>query len=223
MRHLKKLVIICAALSIVLNAFLIWHFFSSPWRRVPVLTSVGEPIVIHTKGGLLEVSKVTNTEQFQTSKEHTIFGIPIGNTVSWIRVPAIYRFHIELDPKWKVQLVDNTFVVIAPAVKPSLPVAIDTANLEKQSAGVWSQFTGTALLDQLERSISADLEKKSLFPSMILLQRDVARKTVREFVEKWLITQEKWKATASYPILVYFEDEPIQELRKTPLFRPLPQ
>ena len=154
---------------------------------------------------------------------HTIFGIPIGNTVSWIRVPAIYRFHIELEPKWKVQLVDNTFVVIAPSVKPSLPVAIDTAKLEKQSAGIWSQFTGTAMLDQLERSISADLEKKSLSPSMILLQRDVARKTVREFVEKWLITQEKWKATASYPILVYFEDEPIQELRKTPLFRPLPQ
>lgn len=82
MRLLKILVIVCAALSIVLNAFLIWYLFSSPGQSVPVVTNVGEPIVIHTKGGLLEVSKVTNTEQFQTSKDHTIFGISIGNTVS---------------------------------------------------------------------------------------------------------------------------------------------
>ena len=218
MRLLKVLVIVGAVLSLALNVFLIWHSFSGGSQSGRNMPPVGEPIVIHTKGGLLEVSKVTGTEQFQSSQDHTIFGIPIGNTVSWIRVPAVYRFHIELEPRWKVQLIDKTFVVVAPPVKPSLPVAIDTAKLEKQTAGIWSPFTGTALLDQLERSISANLEKKAISTAMILLQRDVARKTVREFVEKWLVTQEKWKASASYPILVYFADEPIQELRKTPLF-----
>lgn len=218
MRLPKIIFVLVVAGSLALNGYLGWHAFWRAPQIVPATTAVGEPIVIYTKGGLLEVSKVTVTEQFQASKDHTIFGVPVGNTVSWISVPAVYRYHIPLAPEWKVRLIEKSFVVIAPAVAPSLPVAIQTAQLQKQSAGVWSAWTGTDLLNELERTISAELGKKAVSPSMVLLQRDVARNTVKDFVQKWLISQEKWKEAAGFPVLVYFEDEPIQELRKSSLF-----
>ena len=56
-----------------------------------------------------------------------MLGVPVGQTTSQIRVTAVYSYHVELAPEWKVTLRDKTFIVIAPRVKPTLPVAIDTA------------------------------------------------------------------------------------------------
>ena len=42
--------------------------------------------------------------------------------------------------------------------------------------------------------------------------REVARQTLKEFVAKWLITQEQWKSASGYPVRVFFADEPIQTL-----------
>jgi len=56
--------------------------------------------------------------------------------------------------RWQIgvghTLRDKTFIVIAPRVKPTLPVAIDTAKLERFASGTWSLFTGAAELDRLD-------------------------------------------------------------------------
>jgi hypothetical protein len=44
---------------------------------------------------------------------------------------------------------------------------------------------------------------------MLQLQREVARKTVTEFVQKWVVEQSKWKEGKSPVVLVFFEDEPL--------------
>jgi len=44
----------------------------------------------------------------------------------------------------------------------------------------------------------------------------VARQTLKDFVAKWLVTQQQWKDAASYPIQVHFADEPIQTLKSVP-------
>lgn len=170
------------------------------------------PVVMRTKGGLLEVSTIKMSEKFQSGSLDSSFRDSIWKTNTQIRVPVVYRYHIELAPEWKILLREKTFIVIAPAVKPTLPVAIDTAKIEKQSSGVWSFFSGNTLLDKLERSISPTLAAKASSSSNILLQREASRKTVEEFVAKWLVTQEQWKSASSYPIKVYFSDEPIQLL-----------
>lgn len=175
-----------------------------------------ERVVIRTSGGLLEVTTIKSSEAFGVSKHHTVLGIPVGATVSRIRVPATFRYHVELAREWKILLRDKTFVVIAPMVKPSLPVAIDTARLEKESSGVWSVLTGNPQLDQLQRSITQQLGVRAASPSYVQFQREEARKTVKEFVAKWLVTQQEWKATSGYPIKVYFADEPIQALQTMP-------
>ncbi len=212
----KLIVVITAMLSIAVNVFLIrkiWHHDDQPVIRT-VITDA--PVVMRTNGGLLEVSTITSPEHFESTKDHTILGIPVGSTVTTLRVPATYRYHIELAPEWKILLRDKTFVVVAPAVKASLPVAIDTAKLEAQSFGVWSLFTGHGQIDLLQRSITQALADKANSPAYIQMQRESARATVKEFVAKWLITQEQWKSVSGYPIKVFFSDEPIQALGSIP-------
>ena len=209
-RTVLATVAVCCSLGA--NAYLahiLWN--NNAESKVRVLLN-GEPVVMRTKGGLLEVSTVRAEERFETSKNHTVFGIHLGKTAAQIRVPAVYRYHIELAPEWKILLRDKTFLVIAPPVKASLPVAIDTARLESESSGRWSLLTGAGLVELLQRSITEALATKAATPAYIALQRDFARKTVKEFVEKWLISQERWKDASGYQVRIFFSDEPIQVL-----------
>ncbi|MEO5688973.1 MAG: hypothetical protein ABIR54_16570 [Burkholderiaceae bacterium] len=201
------------AASLLANGYFLWRHRGTS-EVSPATLEV--PIVVHVKGGLLEVSTLRGVETFQATTDETVLGLPIGKTVSRIRVPAVYRYHVELAPEWKILLKDKTFIVIAPAVKPSLPVAIDTSRLESESSGEWSLLTGTPRLAELQRSLTRSLAEKADSPAYVQLQRDVARQTLKEFVGKWLVTQERWKKASSYPIHEFFADEPIKALGTLP-------
>ena len=138
-------------------------------------------------------------------------GIAVGETVPRIRVPAVYRYHIELAPEWRVVRSKEVFAVVVPGVKPSLPVAVDLKRMEKQASGTWVllPFTETEALDALEREITGKLARKAVSPAYIELQREHARKTVSEFVNKWLMTQVQWQSASSPRVSVRFEDEPV--------------
>ncbi len=171
------------ALSLAANLVWLSRLWGEPSRRSashsPALDQVE---VIRTKGGLLAVSTIKAPESFHATADHTILGVPVGQTTSQIRVQAVYAYHVELAPEWKVTLRDRTLIVIAPRVKPTLPVAIDTARLERFASGTWSAFTGPGELDWLQRSISQSLAAKAALPSYIQFQREAARATVTEFV-----------------------------------------
>ena len=142
--------------------------------------------------------------------------VPVGSTFSRIRVPAHYRYHVELAPEWRVTVQPGGGVrVIAPRVRPTLPVAIDTARIEKESRGLWSMFTGPDQLAALEKSITASLATKAASAPMLARQREAARATVAEFVQKWLMTQTDWKPHAGKKVEVLFADEPIDALDAT--------
>ena len=77
----------------------------------------------------------------------------LRDRLSRIRVPAHYRYHVELAPEWRVTVQPGGGVrVIAPRVRPTLPVAIDTARIEKESRGLWSLFTGPDQLAALPQA-----------------------------------------------------------------------
>ncbi len=173
--------------------------------------------VMRTKGGLLQVSTLRSPELFQTTQDHTIFGVHVGKTTSQIRVPATFHYHVELAPEWKITVRNNTFIVIAPRVKPTLPVAIDTAKLEKLTSGTWSLLTGQSELDQLQKSITQSLAQKAATPLFIQLQREAARKTVTEFVTRWVVEQRGSSPATGYTVRVFFADEPIEALGSAPL------
>jgi len=173
--------------------------------------SSDEIMVMRTRGGLLEVSRINATEVFDTRFVHSVLGVEVGETVPRIRVPAVYRYHIELAPQWRVLRTEEVFTVVAPAVKPSLPVAVDLERMEKDASGTWVllPFTETEALDSLERRITARLARKAVMPAYIQLQREAARRTVGEFVQKWLVTQAQWNTASRPRIRVLFADEPV--------------
>jgi hypothetical protein len=180
-----------------------------------------EVMVMRTPGGLLEVSRIHATEEFDTRFVHTLVGMRVGETVPRIRVPAVYRYHIELAPEWRVLRTSDTFTVVAPPVRPSLPVAVDLSRMEKDASGTWVllPFTGSDALDDLERQLSARLASKAVMPAYVELQREHARRTVAEFVRKWLITQAQWQGVSQPRIRVLFADEPVGSIDAVVPFR----
>jgi hypothetical protein len=90
----------------------------------------------------------------------------------------------------------DVFKVIAPPVKPSLPVAVDLRHMGEDSGGTWIlvPFNKDEDLRALRHEITGALARKAGSDSCLTLQRAGARKTVTEIVEKWLVTQQAWKA-----------------------------
>jgi hypothetical protein len=185
------------------------------WSRVPRIDgdTIALPIAFRTPGGLLEVAGINTTETFTKTSLLTIAGINLGTTVSQIQVPVTYRYQIGLAKNWKIHLRNGKLLVIAPAVMPSVPVAIDTSRMQMRTQSGWARFDGRENLDSLLREITPELEKTARAPHYIEAQREQARKTVTEFATKWLVTQERWKGVMTNQIQVYFVDEPIGKLR----------
>jgi hypothetical protein len=182
------------------------------WSHTPgdVVSGLGEEtLVMRTPGGLLEVSTIHANEHFDEPFTYSLLGIEIGRTVPHIQVPAVYRYHIELAPEWPVRRLDRAFTVVAPAVKPSLPVAVDLARMQKDVGGSWVLVALNADddLDALERQITAKLATKASSAVYLQMQREQARQTVVEFVRKWLMTQGRWQNAADLAIRVRFADE----------------
>ena len=167
-----------------------------------------EILFMRTPGGLLEVSSMRMTEQFDKRFVYEVLGLEVGETVAHVRVPATYRYHIQLAPLWKIERSDDVFRVVTPPVKPSLPVAVDLARLEQDEGGTWLLLPFNADKDReaLMREITGKLAQKAASPAYLALQREDARKTVAEFVEKWLVTQEPWKSAKQPRIEVVFSD-----------------
>lgn len=216
---MKPIVTALITVSLALNTFFAYKVLRGD-STTHTSHSTGEMVVMRTPGGLLEVSTISTDERFDSTSNHSVLSVPLGRTVAQVKVPAVYRYHIPLAKDWSFNVAGNSLIVVAPTVEPSLPVAIDTGKLESLSSGLWSPITGTDAVAALQKSISANLAEKSITPQFLLLQRESARKTVSEFVQKWVVDQPRWKGMKSPAIFVFFEDEPLGK-RAMPLFSEL--
>lgn len=215
------LLIVVIGTSLAVNAYLLLKPMPVPQGPIIVANPPEETLVMRTNGGLLEVSTIKATEFFKTTTTHTVIGVPVGATIAQIRVPAVYRYHIELAPEWRFFKRGQSLVAIAPAIKPSLPVAFDSAKLAAESSGTWSLITGPSTLVALQRVITPVLAERSVSVAYMNLQRESARQTVMEFVKKWVLGQEKWSAQSDLKVQVFFTDEPIKEMQSQG-YRPTP-
>ena len=205
---MKPIVTVLIAASLALNSFFTYRLWLAP-DAVNASHTTRDMVVMQTPGGLLEVSTITAEERFDSTIDHTVLGVSLGKTVAQVKVPAVYRYHIPLAKDWDFRISGSALVVVAPSVRPSLPVAIDTGKLASFSSGLWSPIAGTAAVAALQKSITLQLADKSVSPQLLLLQREVARQTVSEFVQKWVIDQPRWKGNKPPTVFVFFEDEPL--------------
>ncbi len=131
------------------------HDWTAEWRSDP-------PVVATLPGGLLETATIRMGEDFYKSDAMTWWGIYLGNTVSHIQAAVTYRYGVPLaDEAWEVITRGQTTVVVAPDLRPSLPVAIDTNTWREKTENGWARFDKQEQLEELRRSMSARSRRRA--------------------------------------------------------------
>lgn len=168
--------------------------------------------IVSTEGDILEVSTMQTDETVTNYDMKTLFDrtIYLGTTISEIRVPVFYRYHIKLSDDWKLRVDPGGHCIVhAPALRPSLPPAIRTEGMEKKSEAGWFRFNAAENLTALEKNLTPTLEKRAGNRSHLNLVRESSRKSVAEFVKNWVLKQDPATAGTSgiQSITVIFPDE----------------
>ena len=170
-------------------------------ESLPEVSDAGE--------GRLEVATLENTKVFKRSDTRTILWnkINLGTTISEIRVPATFRYHIDLSAEWKIEVRDQQCIVIAPMLLPTTPVAIQSDKIEKHSESGWARFNADEHMDWVMQSITPRLTSHASSDSHLNLVREHARKTVAEFVRQWLMKEDHWREDRFRTVTVIFAEE----------------
>jgi len=165
--------------------------------------------VLSTDGDVLELATMETSETVTKADSLTVFNdlVYLGTTESEIRVPVVYRFHLKLSDDWRLSVKEGRCIVIAPAIRPSLPPAIRTEGMEKKTEAGWLRFNATENLDKLEKDLTPMLEKRAGSHTQIPSVRDNCRRSVAKFVRQWLL-RESGAEGAIKDIVVIFPDEP---------------
>ena len=163
------------------------------------------------RGGLLELAKVTATETFRSEDERTYgfkwFEVDAGTTITEIRVPVTYRYHLRMRDAWQLSVTNNVCIVHAPAIRPSQPPAIHTDRMEKSSNEGWARFNADEQMAKLEKAITPTLRKFAGDGQHLDVVRENCRKTVSEFIEDWLLREGQWGDGRFRVVKVYFPGE----------------
>jgi len=176
---------------------------------LPQITSAGH--------GNLELASSTVTETLRRTTERRILWdkISLGETVSEIRVPVTYRYHVKLDADWSLEVSGRTCIVRAPALTPTLPPAIHSDGIERLTTSGWLRFDGDEQMQDLERSLTPTLERYAADPRHVAAAREQSRKAVALFVRDWLLRESQWREDRFSVIVVRFADEPAESPEAT--------
>jgi len=172
--------------------------------------------VLDSTGGKVEVAVIETTESLARADAlSAIWGLLyLGETVTEIRFPVVYRYYVRLSGEWKITVSDHICTVVAPPIEAFLPPAIRTEGMEKHSSRGWARFNAQDQLDALELKITPYLEKVAMTPDKLRMAADPARRAVAELVQNWLRAENHWRQDAYSGIAVYFPHE-------KPLSRPV--
>ena len=175
------------------------------------------PIVMHTSGGRLEVATVTVTEAFKfDARPKNLLGLDLGKTVSHVQAKVVYRYYIDMEREWPVRFQGKVAVVEASEFKSTLPVAFDTSTMEKETKSGWARFDKHENLEELERRIGPELERRA--NGYKALADSSARQTVATFAKTWLSKNQNWEALKVSDVKVIFPgDPPIGETTLRPV------
>jgi hypothetical protein len=177
---------------------------------------------IHGTGlGNLELATVEVEEIISEADERRILWdrISLGETVSEIRVPVTYRYHLRLADAWEIEVSGQTCIVHAPRIRASQPPAIHTERMTKRTESDWLRFDADEQLQELERNLTPTLVEYAEDERHMHLVREQCRRTVAEFVRSWLLMEDHWRDDRFRSIVVVFEGEeeedPSQWMRPT--------
>ncbi|MEX1311017.1 MAG: hypothetical protein AB1Z65_11400 [Candidatus Sulfomarinibacteraceae bacterium] len=171
------------------------------------------PRLAPDSGLRLELAAFEATEILTRTDDRKIFFdmVPLGSTVSEIRVPVTYRYHLRLDEEWRLEVADGVCVVHAPPIRPTLPPAIHTDRMEKRSESGWLRFNEDEEMETLERSLTPSLSARAGNADHLGLVRELCRDRVADFVRSWLLLEDQWGPGRFTHVEVVFADEAADE------------
>lgn len=160
-------------------------------------------------GVKLELASFRATEILRSTDERWVAWdlISLGTTVTEIRVPVTYRYHLRLDEPWQLEVEGQNCVVRAPRIRPNLPPAIDTGGMEKFSDRGWLRFNEDEQMEGLERSLTNVLSERASDRAHLEMVRERCRLEVAEFVRSWLLVEDHWREDRFRSVTVIFADE----------------
>lgn len=134
--------------------------------------------------------------------------VPFTDRKTTVAFPATYRYHILLNDPWGLETRGTTVVVHAPALRPTLPVAFDSGQVDTATKGWWvSGAWAETDKDALIGRITEKLAQQAGTPEMIDAVRDSCRDSLAKFVKAWLLKEDHWKAGQFTEIKVLFPGE----------------
>ncbi|HRK17185.1 MAG TPA: hypothetical protein PK490_23095 [Prosthecobacter sp.] len=221
-----KLLFATLLLSLVAGGLLLWKLADMAREGVSWLALLPEKMtstivtesfrqsvteIASTNGAVLEVATLQTDETVTKHDSRGLFNdsIPLGTTVSEIRTPVFYRYHILLSDEWRIEINDGHAIVHSPAIRPSQPPSIRTEGMEKKSTAGWLRFNAAENLASLESGLTTTLEKRAGSTKNLNLVREKARLSVAGFVREWLLKDERGRAAQLKSLTIHFPDEAV--------------
>jgi hypothetical protein len=167
------------------------------------------PQLAPDSGLKLELAAFEATEILSRSDDRRVLFdlLSLGTTVTEIRVPVTYRYHLRLDEPWQLDVRDHACLVQAPRIHPTLPPALHSDGIEKRVSSGWLRFDDAEQMATLERSLTPAFSARAGDPRHVELVREICRRRVAEFVRSWLLVENHWQSDRFSSVTVVFADE----------------
>ena len=161
----------------------------------------------------LQVATLKQNETFQREEAGSAaWGlVPVPKVVVQAQAPVEYSYYLDFAAPWEFRQQDKMITVLAPPLQPNTP-ALDVSALTFYTleGSIWRDEG--AVRDRLRESLTGSLQKRAR--NSTTLVREVARRQVAEFVERWLA--EKFGDARDYQVQVLFPEEAPVPMDKTP-------
>lgn len=166
-----------------------------------------------TQGDVLELAVLESTLTFTLEDEWKNVPADLGKSVAKIGVPAVFRFFVKISEPitFSSEEKDGEIrcTVIAPKLRPVLPVAFDTSRMTRERDIGVLRFNREEMTDALNDRISMRLVLSAKNHAKTALVRDAARTAFEKFVREWLgeIRELRERGIEKISVRVFFEDE----------------
>lgn len=166
-----------------------------------------------TQGDILELAVLESVLVFTLEDEWKNVPADLGKSVARIGVPAVFRFYVKISEPiaFSSEEKDGEIrcTVVAPKLRPVLPVAFDTSRMTRERDIGVLRFNREEMTDALDDRISMRLVLSAKNHAKTVLVRDAARKAFEKFVRDWLseIRELRERGLEKISVRVIFEDE----------------
>ena len=133
--------------------------------------------------------------------------ISLPSIVVQADVPVEYGYYLDFNGSWEFAQKDNVVTAYAPLIQPNTPAAdVSKLTFYTLEGHIWQD--DKAVRDRLQGSLTTALHQRAV--EHIPMVREMARRQVQAFVEKWLV--DSFSDGRDFQVKVAFPDERLSPL-----------